>query len=294
MQLNRRYVYMEQAGGDAAGGAGGDAAAAGGDKGGQSALAAAAAADATARAAAAAAGADPNAWLPEKFRVFDGEGEAKKLNLEASAKKLAADGYTPLEKRLGGVGAPPEKPEGYKTDGSIATLKAAAGGKDVVLPEAFVKDFSAWAHGAGLSQAQFDKALPAMMGAIPGLIEEHHAGQMKAAQAHLVKVWGADGMKPDSPQMQDAYKAFMQFAPAQFRTAEGMDRIGNDPLVLQVLAAIGQEMREDKRPGGEGAGGEDVQALMNSQPYWDKKHADHLSTVRKVNDFFAKGGKVKR
>jgi hypothetical protein len=31
---------------------------------------------------------------------------------------------------------------------------------------------------------------------------------------------------------------------------------------------------------------------MNTEPYWNKKHPEHASTVKRVNEFFARGGKV--
>lgn len=257
-------------------------------------LAQAGAAGTGAAAAAAASAADPNAWLPEKFRVFDGDGDAKKLNVEASAKKLAAEGYAPLEKRMGDAGAPPEKPEGYKNEAVLETLKKAAKGADVKLPDEFVKELNAWAHGAKLTQAQRDAAVVAYVQGAQKMADTAFDNAMATAQADLVKVWGADGMKPDSPQMQAAYRAYMAYAPATLRTPAEMDKVGNNPVVLQILAAVGAEMKEDTRLHGEGGQGDDVQKLMNSEPYWNKKHAEHQSTVKKVNEFFARGGKVAR
>jgi hypothetical protein len=219
--------------------------------------------------------------------------DGKALNLEESAKKVAA-AHGELEKRLGQVGAPPAKPEEYKADAALETLKKANGGKDVKLADAFVKDFNQWAHGAQLSQAQYDKALVAASGMMTKMVEQAFDNAMAAGQAELVKVWGADGVKADSPQMKAAVRAFNTYAPQAMRNEAGMDAVGNNPLVLQILAAVGAEMGEDTRVHGEGGAGEDIQKLMNSEPYWNKKHAEHASTVRKVNEFFARGGKVQR
>lgn len=303
-----KHVFEDEAGSGAAGAGGAAAANAGGAAAGAgpaagagaspagsgSLLSQAAAAQSPEAKAAAAAAADPNAWLPEKFRIFDGEGDAKKLNVEASAKKLAAEGYAPLEKRIGETGAPPEKPEGYKTDGVITALKKAANGAEVKLPEALVKDFNAWAHDAKLTQGQYDKALVGYMGGAQKMIEQAYDTAMSNAQTELVKVWGADGVKPDSAQMKAAYRAYMTYAPATMRTQAEMDKVGNSAVVLQILAAVGKEMGEDTRIHGEGAEGDNINTLMNSQPYWDKKHAEHAATVKKVNEFFARGGKIQR
>lgn len=317
MWRRKAYVYCYPEGGEGAGGAGagaagaGAAGAAGGAAGGGSAgggagagagaagatlLSQAGGAAAAGAAAAGAAAADPNAWLPEKFRVFDGEGDAKKLNVEASAKKLAAEGYAPLEKRMGDAGAPPEKPEGYKNEAVLETLKKAAGANaaGVNLPDEFVKELNAWAHGAKLTQAQRDAALVAYVQGSQKMTEQAFDNAMASAQKELVKVWGAAGVNPESPQMQAAFRAFMTYAPAPMRTQAEMDKVGNNPIVLQILAAVGAEMKEDTRLNGEGGQGTDISTLMNSEPYWNKKHAEHQSTVKRVNEFFARGGKVQR
>lgn len=289
-------VYMEEAGAAAAGGGDGGAAAAAaaasagaGGEGEKSLLAAAAAAGDK---NAAAAAADPHAWAPEKYRVFAGEGDKKALDLEATAKKVAA-AHGELEKRMGAAGAPPEKPEGYKVEPIVEAMKKAAAGKEVpVLPEGFVKEFSAWAHKTGLSQGQFEQALPALLGFVPQLQEQAFDNLKANAQKELVKVWGADAANPNAPQLIAAKKAFMTYAPAALRTEQAMDSIGNNPLVLQILAAVGKEMGEDKRIGGEGGDGEDINAMMRTEAYWNKKHPEHAGTVRRVNEFFAAGGKA--
>jgi hypothetical protein len=296
------------AGGGAGGGAGASAAAgaaAAGDKGAAAAaagagdkgtlLAAAAAAGATKpadAAAAAAAAADPLAWLPEKYRVMGADGKA--LDVEASAKKVAA-AHGELEKRLGSVGAPPAKPEDYKTESALEALKKAApAGTEVKLAPELLKEFNGWAHGAKLTQAQYDSALVSYVQAIDKMVEQSFDNAMQRAQEDLVKVWGKEGLDPKGPQMQSAYRAFMTYAPAQMRTAQVMDQIGNNAVVLQILAAVGKEIGEDARIGGDAGGGEDINKLMNSEPYWSKKHPEHQATVRKVNEFFARGGKVQR
>ena len=295
------------AGGGAAAGAGAGAAAgaaaSAGSGSAEGSLLSAAAAGAAAGAAGAAAGqggaaagtggaADPYAWLPEKFRVKTADGAG--VDVEASAKKLAAEGYAPLEKRLGSVGAPPDSADGYKTEAVVDALKKSANGADVKLPDALVKDFNAFAHKTGLTQAQYDQALVAYMGGIQKMIDQSFDNAMETAQKELVKVWGADGLKADSAQMKAAYRAFMAYAPAAMRTPAAMDQIGNNPLVLQILESVGREMKEDTRINGEGGQGDDIQKLMNSEPYWNKRHAEHAATVRRVNEFFARGGKVAR
>lgn len=301
-----KHVLMDQAGdgtGTGAGGAGaGDAAAAaaaakGGDKGAagddKSLLSQAGAAgddkSKAAAAAAAAAAADPLSWLPEKYRVKTADG--KTVDVEASAKKVA-EGHAALEKRMGETGAPPEKPEGYKADGVLAKLKEANKGVEVQVPAELIKDFNTWAHDAKLTQGQYDKALVAYLGGMQQLVDTAFDNAKASATTELVKVWGADGMKPDSAQMQRAYKAFMTYAPAAMRTPAEMDKVGNNAIVLQILEAVGREMGEDTKIHGDGAAGDDIHAMMRTEAYWNKKHPEHQATVRKVNEFFARGGKA--
>jgi hypothetical protein len=117
-------------------------------------------------------------------------------------------------------GLPPEKPEGYKTDAVIASLKAKLGRQGPgrhEAPEPLVKEFNAWAHKAKLTQAQYDRRSlePTSAAADDGRPAFDNA--MASAQAELVKVWGADGLRPEvSPQMQAAHRAFMTYAPPRF------------------------------------------------------------------------------
>jgi hypothetical protein len=39
-----------------------------------------------------------------------------------------------------------------------------------------------------------------------------------------------------------------------------MDKVGNNPIVLQILAAVGAEMKEDTRLHGEGGQGDDIRS----------------------------------
>jgi hypothetical protein len=187
--------------------------------------------------------------------------------------------------------APPATADGYKTDAVIASLKAKAGG-EVTLNDAMVKEFNGWAHRAKLTQAQYDSALGEYLTGIQTMVDRAFETAMDKGRAELTKVWGAAASDPKSVPMQAAYRAYMTFAPPNARNLEVMDKIGSHPVVLQILAAVGMEMGEDKRTGGEGAGGENVQALMKTPAYWNKKHPDHVSTVAKVNQFFAAGGKT--
>jgi hypothetical protein len=189
---------------------------------------------------------------------------------------------------------PPQRPEGYRPHGVLAALKAKAGDKagEVKLHEGLVKEFNGWAHEAKLNQAQYDKALVSYLGGIQSMVDTAFQNAMDTGRAELTKVWGAAAADPKSPPMQAAYRAFMTFAPKALRTDAVMDSIGNNPVVMQMLAAIGAEIGEDTRVHGESASGVNVHSMMRSEAYWNKRHPDHVETVNRVNAFFASGGKA--
>jgi len=311
-------VLMDQAGDAGAGvGAGGGAAATSGDAGaaGVDAGAAAAGGDKGAGAAAGAAGegtllsaaagagkdgaaaagaaavvADPLATIPEKLRVLGTDG---KLDVSATLAKVNQV-YGQLEKRMGEGGAPPEAADGYKTDAVVAKLKEANGGKDIELPGEFTKEFNAFALKAKLTQGQYDEALTGLMTMVPNLYEEGYQHAMKSGREQLAKVWGADGVKPDSPRMQNAVKAFNRFVPQALRNSETMDAIGNHPVVMQILEAIGAELKEDKSIGGESAGvTSELDTLYSSPAYWNKADPTHDWTVQRVSELMKGGAKPK-
>jgi len=317
----RSWVYRDAAagegGGGAAGAAGAATAATGGDGGAAGAtgatgttatepsLLAQAAATSGAATGAAATGAtsaastgatsaattgaagDPLAWIPEKYRVPGAEG---KIDIQASAMKINEARAT-LEKRMGEGGMPPETADAYKPDAVLATLKEKTG-KDVTLPPELLKDFNAFALDAKLTQPQYEKQLSAFMGGMTKMIDAAFDNAMATGKAELTKAWGAPEGDRFKAEMGQAYKAFNTYMPKELATTQNMDAIGNNPMVLQLLANIGRELKEDKLPAGDNAaGGDEINKLMNSQPYWDAKHPEHASTVAKVNEHFAKGGK---
>jgi hypothetical protein len=63
-----------------------------------------------------------------------------------------------------------------------------------------------------------------------------------------------------------------------------MDEIGNNPMVIRMLAKIGAEMQEDAPAGGDVNLEEQqsIRDLMKSPAYMDPKHADHENVSAKV------------
>lgn len=167
-------------------------------------------------------------------------------------------------------------------------------GADVKLDDAQSKAFRDAAHKAGLTQAQYEFVLGQYFEHTQAMVDGAFDNAMAKGQGELVKVWGAPEAETFKGNMLSAVRAFNAYAPAAVRTAQNMDAIGNNPVVVQILAAVGKELKEDTRPGGEGGASDDINTLMNSEPYWNAKHPEHAATVAKVNGFFNKGGKIER
>lgn len=275
--------------GDGTGGGAGQAAAATAQSGGDPSLLsqALAAANAQAGADAGAAGsADPLAFIPDKFKVNGADGQ---LDAKATLAKALAS-YTELEKRVGAGAAPPASADEYKPDAVLAKLKEATG-QDIKLDDAQSKAFRDTAHKLGLSQAQYEGIVGAYFENVQGMVDTAFDNAMAKGAEALSKAWGAKDGEPFKANMGSAVKAFMKYAPAEMRTQQVMDQIGNNPVVLQVLAAVGKELREDVRPNAGGVGADDIAALQKSEAYWNTKHADHQRVVNKVNAYYQAGGK---
>jgi hypothetical protein len=234
-----------------------------------------------------AAGTDPLATFPDKFKVTGADG---KLDLTASAAKQAA-AYAELEKKLGNAAErAPATADEYKADAVLAKVKETTG-QDVKLDDAQAKGFRDLAHGLGLSQTQYEGILGAYFQNVQGMVDGAFDNAMAKGKESLAKSWGPADGDAFKGNMVQAAKAFNTYAPADMRNAQVMDQIGNNPVVLQILANVGKELGEDTRQNAGGAGGLDIQALQKSEAYWNASHADHARVVAKVNEYYAKGGK---
>ncbi len=215
-----------------------------------------------------------NDWLPEKFRVNNGEA----LDVEASARKLA-ESYAGLEKRVGSGDVPPKSADEY-----AVTVPDAL--KEAWQEDDRFKAFKTDALGAGLTQKQFDFVVGKYFDVMPELVQG--AAQLDANKAaeELRKTWATDS--EFKANVGDALKAFEKFADPEDRAR--IDEIGNNPVVLRILAKVGKETQEAGGIPQQGAntGADSVQDLMRSDAYLNSKHPDHKTTSQKVQAFYAK------
>lgn len=229
---------------------------------------------ASAKAEAPAPATAPADFIPEKFRVMNGDA----LDMEASARKLA-ESYSGMEKRFGSGDVPPKTADDY-----AVTIPEAF--KEVWTEDDRFKSFKSDAVAAGLTQKQFDFVVGKYFDTVPGLIQG--AAELDAAKATetLREVWKSDAEFKTN--VGDALKAFEKFADPQ--DLAQIDAIGNNPIVLKILAKVGKELGEAGGiPVDSGnTGADNVQDLLKSDAYLNAKHPDHKVVSAKVQSFYAK------
>ena len=298
-----RHVFMDQAndgtqGGAAGGGTGAGAAAAGAAAGaGQngangaasgtgaapgSVLASGQAAGPGGQGAAGGASVGANDWIPEKYRVAKDSGE---VDVEASARKVA-EAYGHLEKRLGSGDIPPKTADEY-------TFTMPDQFKDQFNPneDPLFKEFKKDAHGAGLTQKQFDFVMAKYFDVAPQLVGASAALNLQDATAELRKLWPSEQQFGEGATRADrAVRAYANPGAAD-QTGSYVrleKKFGNDPDFIALMANIGKETREDLPPAGSILPEADVESLQKSEAYWNASHKDHVATKAKVDAHYAR------
>ncbi|WP_414612251.1 hypothetical protein [Stenotrophomonas pavanii] len=263
--------------------------------------------DAAAAAAASAAGAgdaasllqqgagEEAAWLPEKYRVkVDGKDE---IDFQASARKLG-EGYKALEAKLGSgaTGTVPENPDSYQL-----TVPADADGKALVegvdlqdfMADPIYKDLAAKAHAKGISNEAMQFFVGEYLQFAPQLFEANLQLGADEARQVLSAVWKDEAAMKSGIQL--AARAAQGFAapagqPGNFDNV--MQKFGNDPDFLALMASIGKEMGEDKPISSDPVAAADwqeqVDTLKADPAYMDKTNPKHASVVRQVGELYQK------
>lgn len=227
-----------------------------------------------------------NEAMPEKFRVFDGEGDQSQFNLEASSKKLL-ESYTALEKR----GGAPESPDDYTVDPeNISEGFNFDEFKQDETNQAFLKSM----HAAGLNNGQVEKVLSyGMKELIPGLMQGNQALSADSTIEHLKnEVWTDPGQYEQNIGMAHrAYSSLPEDLQNEINNAEQAGgAIGNHPVFNKVMALFGKEMREDTPPSESAGMGEavEIEKLMSSDAYKNPKNPEHKDVSKTVQNYFQK------
>nr|DAI64369.1 MAG TPA: hypothetical protein [Caudoviricetes sp.] len=218
-----------------------------------------------------------NDWLPEKFRVM---GEDGKLSIESSARKLA-ENYTHLEKRMGSGDAPPKTADEYAPKVEVEGFNWEEFKADPRM-QSFMKS----AHAKGITNDQMSFILGEYAQRAPELVDGAAALDSEAATAQLREVW-----KTDAEFKQNIGLAFRAFNSLADDADKGrIDEIGNNPMVIRMLAKVGAEMQEDAPAGGDVNLEEQqtIRDLMKSPAYMDPKHADHERVSATVKAYYQK------
>ncbi|MDM3130099.1 hypothetical protein [Citrobacter sp. CK205] len=214
-------------------------------------------------------------WLPEKFRVM---GEDGKLSIESSARKLA-ENYTHLEKRMGSGDAPPKTADEYAPKVEVEGFNWEEFKADPRM-QSFMKS----AHAKGITNDQMSFILGEYAQRAPELLGGAAALDAEAATTALRENWKTDQEFKQNLGM--AYRAFQQLA----EPGDDINAVGNNPMVIRMLAKVGKEMQEDGPVGGDInlAEQQSIRDLMKSPAYMDPKHADHERVSAQVRAFYQK------
>lgn len=216
-------------------------------------------------------------WLPEKYRVMGDDG---KLNVEGSARKLA-DAYSHLEKRMGSGDTPPKTADGYAPKVEVEGFKW-----DEFKADPRMQSFMKSAHAKGITNDQMGFILGEYAQLAPELVNGAAVLDSEAAATQLRETWKTDAEFNKNIGL--AFRAFNSLADDSDKGR--MDEIGNNPMVIRMLAKIGAEMQEDAPAGGDVNLEEQqsIRDLMKSPAYMDPKHADHENVSARVRAYYQK------
>ncbi|ENP2071756.1 TPA: hypothetical protein QID80_003437 [Klebsiella aerogenes] len=216
-------------------------------------------------------------WLPEKYRVMGDDG---KLNVEGSARKLA-DAYSHLEKRMGSGDTPPKTVDEYAPKVEVEGFKW-----DEFKADPRMQSFMKSAHAKGITNDQMGFILEEYAQLAPELVNGAATLDSEAAATQLRETWKTDAEFNKNIGL--AFRAFNSLADDSDKGR--MDEIGNNPLVIRMLAKIGAEMQEDAPAGGDVNLEEQqsIRDLMKSPAYMDPKHADHENVSARVRAYYQK------
>lgn len=172
-------------------------------------------------------------WMPEKHRVAKEDGS---IDIDASARKVA-EAYRHLEQKLGSGEAPPKTPDEYNPKVEVEGFNFDEFKAD---PES--QSFLKSAHAKGLTNDQVGFVIGEYLKRAPALVEGAAAMDTNAATAELKTTWANDA--DFNKNISSAYRAFNAFADEADKAK--INEIGNNPIVIRLLANIGKELKEDE------------------------------------------------
>lgn len=219
--------------------------------------------------------------MPEKHRVLGADG--KTLDIEASARKVA-EAYAHAERRIGSGDVPPKSADEYKL--TIPEALAEKIKPDELAASVEFQGFLGKMHSLGLNQTQLDGVLGELLTRSDALQSGGAQQSVQACHAALSETWPSPAIREQNLGL--AFKAFNAFAADADK--ELMDEIGNSPVAIRLLAAVGKEMQEDVPviPGSpEAASWDDKMTAIKANPgYMDRNHPEHGKLMAQKDQLF--------
>lgn len=204
------------------------------------------------------------------------------LDIEASARKVA-EAHSALEKRLGTSELPPKSPEEYAPKVEVDGFNW-----DEFKADPDMQGFLKSAHAKGITNDQLSFVLGEYLQRAPQLMAGSAELGMEEAAAELRQAWRTD--QEFNANVSNAYRAFQAFADPNDK--EKMDAIGNNPIVLRMLANIGKEMQEDGPIDPSSQAAQDwegeVAKIRANPAYADSNHPEHKTLITRMNTLYEK------
>lgn len=262
-----KFIFMDEAGD----GTGSGSADGGNGAGGAASL--------LAGGAEAGAGAPDLGWMPEKYRVNN---EAGAFDLEASARKVA-EGYSSLEKRFGNGEAAPKTAEEY-----APKVETEGFNWDEFKADPDMQGFLKGAHARGINNDQLSYILGEHMQRAAQLAVGSKALDAEGATAELRKTWANEA--DFKTNLGHSFRAATSMAAKAGLSMQDIEAagLGNNPVFVRLMAALGPELAEDVAPHNGMAipAGFDVDAAMRSEAYTNPKHAEHEKVSKQIQAHF--------
>lgn len=220
--------------------------------------------------------------IPDKFLVKKEDGT---VDTTASNRKLL-EAYNHLSKKMGETGGVvPDSADGYKIDFDAQEMGLPEGiTPDLVKKDADFSAFAKEAHAAGFTNEQINLVAKSYLNVVQNVLDRRDENDMTACDKVLSETYTTPGEKDIA--IRNAQKAFTKFVPEQYRGS--IDEIGNNPIVIGILANVGALLSEDSpaRNTQPTESRETITALMKSDAYMDPKHPDHDRVYRQVSEYY--------
>ena len=208
-----------------------------------------------------------------------------KVDTEASNRKLL-DAYNHLSKKMGETGGVvPDSADDYKIDFDAQSMGLPEGvTPDLVKRDADFSAFTKEAHAAGFTNEQINLVAKSYLNVVQSVLDRRDENDIAACNTALSETYTTPGEKDIA--IRNAQRAFAKFAPEQYRG--NIDDIGNNPIVIGILANVGALLSEDSPANNRqpSESRETITALMKSDAYMDPKHPDHDRVYRQVSEYY--------